>query len=119
MFISFIFVVNSRETVKCLATVEAAETQIPHYRKPWKIAVAVCLERRPTITKEMNDLERKFLAFQESLELEQSALSDYEVQLRDLDDKTKVKKKKKLTEEEEEAIRQAKIEIERIKVRIK
>ena len=83
-----------------LSTQTSIATETPIYRKPWRVFVAVLLQRRPIISKIKTDIENRFQEFQDQLELEHSALSDYEIR------KIKVKKasqatKKKPSEAEE------------------
>lgn len=49
-----------------------------HYHKPWKLLVSVCLTRMNVISKELNEIEQRFAAFQEDLELRNSVYNDYE-----------------------------------------
>ncbi|XP_077987130.1 large ribosomal subunit protein mL46-like [Glandiceps talaboti] len=50
-------------------------------RKSWKLMGAVCLERYPVITQDLTPTEQKYQDFLDELELENSVLSDHEVQL--------------------------------------
>lgn len=85
------------------------------YRKSsWRVFVAVSLERRPTITKEKTSLEKKFEIFQNSLEIEHSALSDYEFKRNQNKKGAQTTGKKKLTEADE----QKRLEFERDFARI-
>jgi len=52
--------------------------------KRWQLIGAVCLERLPTITTPMNDIETNVAALLSHVENEHSSLSDHE--LRHLDD---------------------------------
>eukprot|EP00794_Sanderia_malayensis_P006065 gene6065-6767_t len=91
-----------------LSTEAVANVDTPIYRKPWRVFVAVLLERKPIVSKAKNDIEMKFDDFQRKLEFEQSALSDYEF-MKNKIKKSSVTGKKKLTEAEE----QKRIEAER------
>lgn len=48
----------------------------------WKLATAVCLERYPVITQEMNDLEKRFQTLMEEYDVENSLISEHEEQIR-------------------------------------
>lgn len=48
----------------------------------WKLATAVCVERYPVITQEMNDIERRFNTMMEEYDVEKSLLSEHEEQMR-------------------------------------
>ncbi|ESO89945.1 hypothetical protein LOTGIDRAFT_124295, partial [Lottia gigantea] len=78
----------------------------------WDLFGAVCLERRPIITKEMTDYEKKMSDFLSKLELENSLLSDHELRFRD--DKLHAKRIKleELTVEELENPREMAVEAE-------
>ena len=98
----------------CIPTQDAAP-DIPFYRKPWRIFVAVLLERKPIISKDLSDLEKRFYAFQSNLEYEQSALSNHEVNKLKLMKGSK-QTKKKTTEEEEQRRLECEQELSRIEV---
>lgn len=53
-------------------------------QEKWKLMSAVCLERFPVITQEMNSIENEFGQLLSKMELEQSHLSNHE--LRHLED---------------------------------
>ena len=48
----------------------------------WKLATAVCVERYPVITQEMNEIEKKYKDLMTKREIENSLLSAHEEQLR-------------------------------------
>lgn len=62
-----------------------------------KIYSAVCIERLPLITPDKTELEKKYEELQDEIELEKSALSDDEVELKKV-----AERKKKLTERDED-----------------
>jgi 39S mitochondrial ribosomal protein L46 len=47
--------------------------------KQWQLLSAVCVERLPIITQEMNEREREMLTLMKQVELEYSHLSDHEL----------------------------------------
>lgn len=96
----------------CIPT-QVAAPDIPFYRKPWRIFVAVLLKRKPIISKDLSDLEKRFYAFQSNLEYEQSALSNHEVNKLKLMKGSK-QTKQKTTEEEEQRRLECEQELSRI-----
>ena len=78
------------------------QSDIPFYRKPWRIIVAVLLERKPIISRDLTELEKRFLAYQNDLEFEQSVFSNHEIKKMKLIKGSKSTKRKKLTELEEQ-----------------
>lgn len=48
-------------------------------RKKWDLMSAVCLERKPVLSRELNEIERKFSRMLADIELENSHRSDHEV----------------------------------------
>ena len=50
-------------------------------RPRWDLKSAVCLERYPVVSQELGEIERKFSNMLETMELENSLLSDHEVQV--------------------------------------
>lgn len=48
-------------------------------KQKWDLMSAVCLERKPVISRELNDIERKFSRMLAEIELENSNKSDHEV----------------------------------------
>lgn len=48
----------------------------------WKLATAVCVERYPVITQEMNEIEKKYNDLMTKIEIENSLLSSHEEQIR-------------------------------------
>ncbi|XP_065066656.1 large ribosomal subunit protein mL46-like [Rhopilema esculentum] len=87
---------------------------VPFYRKPWKVCVAVLLERKPIISKQLTDIEQRFATYQNVLELEQSVLSDHELRKLRLTKGSKATKKKKTTEAEEQKRLECEQELRRI-----
>lgn len=64
----------------------------------WRIMSAVCIERKPVLTQEMTEMEKKFSAMLTKLENERSMLSDHE--LRHKEDMKHAEKMKKDEEED-------------------
>lgn len=73
------------------------------------------LERKPVISRDFTELEEKFNAYQKSLELEKSALSNYEVKKMKLIKGSK-SNKKKMTEAEEQKRLECEQELSQIEV---
>ena len=94
---------------------DTTSNSIPFYRKPWRIFVALLLERKPIISKDLTSLEEKFDSYQKALELEQSLLSNYEVRKLKLMQGSKLKKKK-ITEAEEQRRLECEQELSKIEV---
>ena len=105
---------NLSQRQLCVPAQDAAP-DIPFYRKPWRIFVAVLLERKPIISKDLSDLEKTFYAFQSDLEYEQSTLSNHEVKKLKLMKGSK-QTKKKTTEEEEQRRLECEQELSKIEV---
>ena len=89
---------------------------VPFYRKPWRIFVAVLLERKPIISRDLAELEKKFLAYQNDLEFEQSVFSNHEVKKMKLMKGSMTTKKKKNTEAEEQKRLECEQELSKMEV---
>ncbi|KAF9406857.1 hypothetical protein HW555_012915 [Spodoptera exigua] len=48
-------------------------------RSPWDIVTGVCVERLPVVTPPLNEMQKKFMALQSTLEIEKSMKSDHEI----------------------------------------
>ncbi|XP_074646281.1 large ribosomal subunit protein mL46-like [Tubulanus polymorphus] len=78
----------------------------------WKLCSAVCVERYPVITAPMNTLETKCAELMSQLELENSVLSNHEIQHKE---DLKIAEKKKLGDEDfGEVIIQTRLDLEDI-----
>ena len=89
---------------RCLAQAHNLAAETPYYRKPWRICVAVLLERKPVISREFNELEHKFAAYQNALEFEQSCLSEHEAKKIKMAKGSKLTKKKPTEAEEQKRL---------------
>ena len=94
---------------------ESIKPELPFYRKPWKVFVAVLLERKPVTSKDHTELEQKFDTYQKSLEFEQSSLSSHEVRKIKLAKGSK-STKKKTTEAEEQKRLECEQELSKMEV---
>lgn len=50
---------------------------------PWRIVVAVCVQRLPSLSREKTDVERRYQKLKEQLRVERSRLSDHELEERE------------------------------------
>lgn len=53
------------------------------HSKKWHLFSAVCLERLPQISANLNEIENKYLNFMNQLEIENSLLSDHELRFQE------------------------------------
>lgn len=72
------FVPNSYSTLSLTKSVDtdSVETNI---KEKWDILSAVCIERTPVISKELNEIEKKFQNLMDRIETENSLKSDFEL----------------------------------------
>jgi len=49
--------------------------------RTWKLCSAVCLQRYPTLTNEMLDIEKRYQAYETRVEERNSYLSDHELDI--------------------------------------
>ena len=61
----------------------AAPAQSSTKPERWQLLSAVCLERLPVVTQEMNAIEQEFARLMATMELEYSCLSDHELRHRE------------------------------------
>ena len=109
-----IYLAGFKNPLRAYLSDDARQAAAVYRKSSWRVFVAVSLERRPTITKEKTSLEKKFEIFQNSLEIEHSALSDYEFKRNQNKKGAQTTGKKKLTEADE----QKRLEFERDFARI-
>ncbi|XP_033115497.1 39S ribosomal protein L46, mitochondrial-like isoform X2 [Anneissia japonica] len=73
----------------------------PVLRPSWKLMGAVCLERPPIVATEMNAIEQNYKDMVQSLEFENSVLSDHEIQLKSERQKMEQKQRGEIDEDED------------------
>lgn len=61
------------------ARANATASQVPVTESKWDILCGLCLERKPTILREMNAIERKFAQILSDIEYENSKKSEHEI----------------------------------------
>lgn len=79
--------------------------------KKWDLYSAVCLERLPRISADLNEIEEKYSNFMNQLEIENSLLSNHELRYKE-DKKIAAKKLEEVELKEEEAARKTTAEFE-------
>lgn len=93
-----------------LMSVSSQDILTDDHSKKWHLFSAVCLERLPQISANLNEIENKYLNFMNQLEIENSLLSDHE--LRFQEDKKIAAKKHDDSDLKEETARKTTTEIE-------
>lgn len=75
----YVLVASCCHCHRTFATVPATASTTSGSNKQWQLLSAVCVERLPIVTQEMNDKEREMLALMKQVEFEYSHLSDHEL----------------------------------------